>query len=62
VVYRSLYANPPYPFGQIWCRPEKMWSEPSPLPGQAHLRRFEPVEIEEIPRDVLRKLEQLNEQ
>ncbi len=27
VVYKALYESEKFPFGQIWCRPLKMWDE-----------------------------------
>lgn len=27
VVYKALYESEKSPFGQIWCRPLKMWGE-----------------------------------
>ena len=27
VVYQALYESADFAYGQIWCRPAKMWSE-----------------------------------
>ncbi|MCR4918156.1 MAG: DUF1653 domain-containing protein [Alphaproteobacteria bacterium] len=27
VVYKALYESSDFPYGQIWCRPLKMWQE-----------------------------------
>ena len=27
VVYKALYESDNFPYGQIWCRPLKMWQE-----------------------------------
>ncbi len=27
VVYRALYESRDFPYGQVWCRPLKMWLE-----------------------------------
>ena len=27
VIYKALYESDDFPYGQIWCRPLKMWQE-----------------------------------
>ena len=51
VVYRSLYADDINPFGQMWTRPESMWSEPSPV--DTARPRFEEIARDDLPQDVL---------
>ena len=45
MTYISLYETDKYPFGKIWCRPLKMWTEV--VDGR-------PRSVEEIPSDELR--------
>lgn len=27
VVYKALYESDDFPYGQVWCRPLRMWNE-----------------------------------
>lgn len=27
VVYKALYESEEFPYGQVWCRPLRMWDE-----------------------------------
>ena len=27
VIYKALYESADFPYGQVWCRPLKMWNE-----------------------------------
>ena len=27
VIYKALYKSAEFPYGQVWCRPLKMWDE-----------------------------------
>ncbi len=43
VVYKALYESSSFPYGQIWCRPLKMWQE-----NINGIPRFEKVKCDNI--------------